>query len=380
MDNLNPSHSDQRRRATAYFQRRNLDVALLSTAATVRWLTGVVPPTELGVLPFVGAQPLVWYERGAYTLLIADVLAPHARTFSDQIDCPVEFYEGYSVDHSLAPQAHLEALLRHRVRSCGAELGVELDELPAYLQATLAGLVTSRRLDGWATALRQTKAAEEIKLLEHNFGLADVGQAAAKLAVRAGATEIGVFTEVQAAIQQAAGERVPIGNDFVVGSRSNNIGGWPTDRPIAAGNSFIADISTVRYGYWSDGCATYYAGMPSDKQIQMHIAAANALHVGESLLRPGAVCGDIDRAVKASLEDDGFPAYPHHTGHGVGVQGHEAPRLVPYSDEVLEPGMVIMLEPGIYFGGQTAVRLEHGYLIVEDGARRLTNHITDLPE
>ena len=67
-------------------------------------------------------------------------------------------------------------------------------------------------------------------------------------------------------------------------------------------------------------------------------------------------------------------AYPHHSGHAVGVSVHEEPRIVPYNDTILEAGMVIMLEPGIYLPGETGVRLEDGMLITQDGVEVLTTH------
>ena len=70
----------------------------------------------------------------------------------------------------------------------------------------------------------------------------------------------------------------------------------------------------------------------------------------------------------------GYPVYPHHTGHGVGVSGHEEPRIVPYNQIALAPGMVIMVEPGIYFPGETAIRLEDALLVTESGAEVLTRH------
>lgn len=187
-----------------------------------------------------------------------------------------------------------------------------------------------------------------------------------------------VYLAAHAAIHLAAGERVPLGNDYVVGSRHNNVGGWPLDHAVGDGDSFIVDISTLRYGYWSDSCATYYAGIPRPKQRAMHECVAAALEAGEALLRPGAIAKEIDAAIHKVVVDAGFPDYPHHTGHGIGVTGHEAPRIVPYNDEVLEPGMVVMLEPGIYLPGECGVRLEHGYLITGNAAERLSKHSIEM--
>jgi len=222
--------------------------------------------------------------------------------------------------------------------------------------------------------LRMVKTAEELAKLRENFRLTDIGHAAARAAVVAGAREIDVWEAARTAVEQAAGCRVPMGNDCAVGYRQENIGGWPLDFVLRDGDSIIVDLSTIRHGYWSDSCATYVAGAPSERQRAIHRVASEALALGAGLLRPGAVAGEIDRQVRAFIADAGYPVYPHHTGHGVGVTGHEAPRLIPGSTAVLEAGMVILLEPGIYFPGETGVRVEDAFLIVEDGAQRLTTH------
>jgi Xaa-Pro aminopeptidase len=111
----------------------------------------------------------------------------------------------------------------------------------------------------------------------------------------------------------------------------------------------------------------------------MHHTVAEALEFAISLVRPGAVAKEIDAQVRQFIADAGYPVYPHHTGHGVGVSGHEAPRIVPYSQEILEEGMVILLEPGIYLPGETGVRLEDALLVTSDGAEVLTRHDKSLP-
>jgi Xaa-Pro aminopeptidase len=165
----------------------------------------------------------------------------------------------------------------------------------------------------------------------------------------------------------------------VVGYRQNNIGGWPGDLEIRAHDSVIVDLSTVLHGYWSDSCCTYYAGEPTAKQRKMHETAAEALALGISMVRPGVAAHDIDRTLRRFMADAGYPVYPHHTGHGVGLTGHVEPRIVPYNEQTLEPGMVIMLEPGIYYPGETGVRLEDAILVTAQGAEVLTHHDKRLP-
>jgi Xaa-Pro aminopeptidase len=160
----------------------------------------------------------------------------------------------------------------------------------------------------------------------------------------------------------------------VAGRRQQNIGGWPGDYELREHDSLIVDLSVILDGYWSDSCATYFVGERTAQQAKMHKVVSDALDYGISLVRPGAVAKEIDQKVRQFIADAGYPVYSHHTGHGVGVSGHEAPRIVPYNDEVLEEGMVIMLEPGIYLPGETGVRLEDGMLVVRDGVELLTHH------
>jgi Xaa-Pro aminopeptidase len=96
-----------------------------------------------------------------------------------------------------------------------------------------------------------------------------------------------------------------------------------------------------------------------------------------SLIR--AVAMEIDQKVREFITAAGYPVYPHHTGHDAGVMGHEGPRLVPYNDEVLAENTVILLEPGIYFPGETGVRLEDAVLVTSDGAVVLPHHDKSLP-
>jgi Xaa-Pro aminopeptidase len=234
-------------------------------------------------------------------------------------------------------------------------------------------------IDGWLEPLRMVKTAEELDKLRHNFALTDLGHAVARQVVAAGQREIDVWAAVHSAIQQEAGQRVPLGNDCVVGYRQENIGGWPLTHDIRPGDSLILDLSTLRHGYWSDSCATYYAQAPTARQAAIHQTVSDALELAISLVRPGAVAREIDQEVRRFIAGAGYPVYPHHTGHGVGVSGHEAPRIVPYNDQVLQEGMVILLEPGIYFPGEIGVRLEDALLVTAGGAERLTHHDKTLP-
>jgi Xaa-Pro dipeptidase len=331
-----------------------------------------------------GGPPLVWYDDGNFTLIVLDTHAELAGSFGQQPECALVSYLGYTIEQPLAGSEHLAAALRQTIgRARAGKVGVEERDVTALLAAVLGAALPSGAeltpIDGWLEPLRVVKTAEELAKLRENFALIDHGQAVARGAVQTGRREIDIWTDVHGAIERAAGQRVPLGNDCLVGRRQANISGWPLDLQIQPSDSLIVDLSTVLHGYWSDSCGTYYAGEPSERQVAMHRTVEGALAFAISLVRPGAIAHEIDRQVRQFIADVGYPVYPHHTGHGVGVTGHEAPRIVPYSEDVLQEGMVIMLEPGIYLPGETAVRLEHAVLVIASGAEVLTTFDTRLP-
>lgn len=370
-------HRNPRARAADLLVRRGLDAALFTAPATVTWLTGFAPPLQVGANPFLGNPAYVWYRDGHFTCLLQDAHAAAQESLAADPDVTVIPYVGYTLDRPIVVAANVHAALGQVLETAppGSATGVERDHAPAPLAdlvARAAGEVTA--IDGWVEPLRMVKTDEELTKLRRAFELTDVGHAAARRAVAIGVREIDVWTEVHAAVERHAGRRIALGNDCVVGRRDANIGGWPETHELRDGDSLIVDLSARFDGYWSDSCATYVAGAPTDRQREIHGVVADALEHAISLVRPGVRATDLYVTMQAFIEDAGWPAFPHHGGHSVGTTVHEAPRLAPYDDTALAAGMVILLEPGIYLPGETGVRLEDAVLVTDEGAEVLTHH------
>jgi Xaa-Pro aminopeptidase len=374
-------HEEQRQRTRERLERASLSRALFADVNSIKWLTGFNPPVQLGSNFFLGGPPLLWYVDGHFTLIVLDGQADSVAAFGGQPGCDLHTYEGYTIQKPITGSQNLATVLQEVIsaRPGIGPVGVESRHFTMYLRDLLSEDIfrvgtTWQPIDEWLVPLRMVKTDEEIAKLGDNFALSDLGHRVAREVTKPGVREIDVWTAIHSAIEQEVGGRVPLGNDCVVGYRQNNIGGWPGDLTIGEADSLIVDLSTIRHGYWSDSCATYYATQPGEEQAAAHRMIEEALSFAISLIRPGALANEIDRKVRGFIEERGYPVYPHHTGHGVGVTGHEEPRIVPYNEVALEPGMVILLEPGTYFPGQWGVRLEDAVLVTEDGAKVITTH------
>jgi len=228
--------------------------------------------------------------------------------------------------------------------------------------------------------LRRRKDADEIELLRACMRATDVGHAWARANVRAGMTELEVYAGMANAVYAAVGHWAVVYGDFTVSPGSAKRGGPPTPHVLAAGETLILDYSVIVQGYRSDFTNTLVVGgNPTAAQQNIFGLCAMAMAAGEAELRAGAACQTVYDAVRGVFAAAGVADnFPHHAGHGLGIQHPEAPFLVRRSTETLVAGDVVTLEPGLYVDGVGGVRIEHNYLVTETGYERLSNHVISL--
>ena len=151
----------------------------------------------------------------------------------------------------------------------------------------------------------------------------------------------------------------------------------PSDRVFESGDLITIDFGVIIDGYCSDMTRTFMLGDATDKQREIYSSVLRAQEAGISAARPGIKCMELDRVCRSLIEADGYGEYfIHTTGHGIGTEVHEDPRVGKESETILEVGMAITIEPGIYINGWGGVRIEDTVIITEDGCEIITDGIS----
>lgn len=228
--------------------------------------------------------------------------------------------------------------------------------------------------------MRRRKDPDELAVMRRCMQASDVGHAWARTNVKPGMTELDVYCGVNTACIEAAEHAVIVYGDFAVSPGPERRGGPPTSRVLKLGDMLIIDYSVVIEGYRSDFTNTLVVGAePTPDQRRLYDLCVSAMAAGAKELRADSACLTVYQAVRDVFEKAGMAEYfPHHAGHGLGLSHPEAPYIVRQATETLLAGDVVTLEPGLYVPGIGGIRIEHNYLITEQGFERLSNHTISL--
>ena len=357
---------------------KNVDAFLITSPASIKCFSGYYYNFETGPSPFhllPAALFVVPFEN--VSLLVADTesdkltaLHPdvHVTNYSSYVyEKPLHFTEGFLLQ--------LLKIIKTN-DAANATIGIEKNTFPYSLYKALSEqypVIKFIDVTDELNYLKVIKDEDEIECIRKAANLSDVGQAAVLKYAMEGITELELFSKVRLAMETAAGARVPMMTDLVSGKATASGGGNPTNKIISKNDLILCDLTPCLNGYWGDSCNTIIVGQPTVEQKKIFTLVKAALEIGINTIHPGVQANNVDSAMRKHLESEG--GFGHHGGHGVGTVYHEEPRIVPYNTMILQPGMVIALEPAVY-KNDYGIRLEHLVLVTKDGCDILTkfNH------
>jgi Xaa-Pro aminopeptidase len=340
--------------------RHKLDVLLVTHLPNIRYLCGFTG--SAGVLA-VAEPGSVFFTDGRYTAQArADVSGARVVVArKPPLSAAAEWLE----KRGKAGQG--------RTRVVGIEGEHLVVAARSRLLSTLSGRFRLKEAPPLVERARMIKDEAEIELIRRSVKMGASLFDTAVANVRPGVRETDVAAEMEHAARKAGADGMSFETIIAAGKRSALPHGRASREPIPAEGFVVCDFGVILAGYCSDMTRTLYVGRPSEEARCFYEAVRGAQQAGVDAIRPGATVGKVDQAARNSLQKAGLARYfTHSTGHGVGIEIHEAPRVAAGLPDVLEPGMVVTVEPGAYIPGEWGVRIEDMVMVTERGCEVLT--------
>ncbi len=342
-----------------------LDAAALVPGATMTYLTNL--SFHLSKRPLV----LIIPAQGEPNVIVP---ALEVQRISDQLPFPLRFFTYSDGEGSRPAFEQACKALALAGKKVGVE-GYQMRVVEGQLLEQYAPGCTLMSADDPISAIRLHKGADELAAMRQAIAISQAALAATLPQVKVGMTEQQVRDTLLREMAAGGGGGDAFQPIVLTGAKSAMPHGEPDDTPIHDGELLLFDFGTKINGYPSDITRTFAVGEidPELKKIYGIVLAAN--EAGIRAVRPGVTAQEVDRAARGVIREAGYGEYfIHRTGHGLGLDIHEAPFILEGNTQVLEPGMVFTIEPGIYLPGKGGVRIEDNIVITETGAEVLTSY------
>ncbi len=334
------------------------DALVVTNLVDIRYLTGF--SGSAGVC-LVGPSETVLVTDGRYR--------DQATT---QIDAA-----GAAVRVDIAPSSVAQQACLERAAAGAGQIGLQAGHVSWAAQRLYSEWFNPAELvatDGLVEGLREIKDDGEVARLAAASAIADAALAEVRSLLGGAISERAFALELDTAMRRLGSTGVSFETIVASGPNSALPHARPTDRVIREGDLVVVDFGAMVDGYHSDMTRTVMVGEPTPTQGAMFEVVRAAQQAGVDAVAPGAPIAAVDEACRKVIADaDWGAAFLHATGHGVGLDIHEAPRVSQQSAATLRPGHVITVEPGVYLPEHGGVRIEDTLLVTDDGWLRLTN-------
>lgn len=351
--------ADRLARLRASLVHSQLDALLVTALPNIRYLTGF---SGSNALVLVTADEALLLTDFRYATQVKLEVAPEVRVVIEQMSLWTRLWK----ELKQRPRVQVVAFeTAHVTHQDAARFVVDGSEGAAWKWRPALNLVE---------VLRETKDDSEIAHIRTAVEIAEHALARTLPQVRAGMTELAVAGILEYEMRLAGSERTAFETIVAAGARSALPHARASAQVIATGDLLLFDFGATSGGYVSDITRTFIVGRaPDARQQEIHDVVREANGSASAAVRAGMRGRDADALARDYIERRGFgAAFGHSTGHGIGLEIHEAPRLAKTAEAPLPPGSVVTIEPGIYVEGWGGVRIEDDVLVSTEGAVVLT--------
>lgn len=258
-----------------------------------------------------------------------------------------------------------------------ARLGVDGLTMRVFESMTLEKSGANTILDVAKDVLniRAIKTAGEIEAMRQAIRLSEQALHRLMAWVKPGMTEQAIAAELTRLLQEEGSGGLSFGALVQTGPNSALPHGKVTERALEKGDFLLIDFGGTYQKYPADITRTFCLGQPTEEMQKIYDTVLAANRAAVAVAKPGVTCGAVDKAARDVIEAAGYGEYfIHRTGHGLGMSVHELPQIAAGVEDVLEPGMVFTIEPGIYVPGLGGVRIEDNVTVTETGLDVLTEY------
>jgi Xaa-Pro aminopeptidase len=343
--------AERRKRAAIALAEHAADAIIVSGLPNVRYLTG-----------FTGSNGLLILSPG-HALLLSD--PRYTIQAGQEADCAIRIARGslYEVAAKVVARKKWKRVAIERGRMTHGGF-LELDD-------KLGAGVRLRPIGGLVERLRMVKSSSEIDAIRKSVQTNSRAFDEAIRSIRPDMTETGLAAELEYRMRQSGAERPAFETIVASGARTALPHAQPTGEKLH--KLLLVDMGCMQAGYASDMTRMLHLGKPGPQARKLYRAVLEAQLAALAAVRAGTKAGEVDRAARKVLKAHGFDkAFVHSTGHGLGLEIHEAPRLGKKDETVLETGMAITIEPGAYIEGVGGVRIEDTVVVTDSGCDVLT--------
>jgi Xaa-Pro aminopeptidase len=378
---------------SATLKRRHDTVRKMLAARELDALVVTSLPNILYLTNFAGSSAIVVLTKDRlYFLTDFRYVAAIAETRGQAHECP-------GLEMVTVGSAYDTSLVELLARMPSARVGFEAANLPVARHTWLCTALGSAAVDAGVPALVSTDGVVEgARIIKDSYELDTLREAGRRLSVvaaelvadvRRGRTEVEIALDIDWRIRRAGFEKTAFDTIVAGGPNAALPHAHPGQRKLAEGDLVVLDFGGVWDSYCVDLTRTVSVGPASQRARMVYAAVLKAHDRAVAAVKPGVSRFAIDAAARDSLGEDGMAeAFGHGTGHGLGIEVHEDPRIgrrrpdgdLDVSAEAVVPGMVFTVEPGAYFPGWGGVRIEDDVLVTANGVELLTHVTTDLLE